>query len=315
MSLLVIKKFPDTSTLDYNYREWNRQFIYNNVILDGNYSNIYYPNHWTPLSVKFAFGGTEYYTMDNIRYGVDDNTYLILNKDTMYESHINSESPVNSFTLNFTEQFVQEVLHAVAANSHEALLDYPEARDKNPFNFFQKLYYMDSTVTRLASGIKKLVSNSYTDGFLVTEHLHEFLAYLFKIQMSTSKEVDLISSKKRSTRYELYNRLNYAKDYMYSNFSEKIDLDTLGRISSLSPHHFLRQFKINFGMTPHKFLTNRRLQTASDMLLNSEKSITEVCQSVGFESLSSFGILFKKHCKLSPEAYRIHFSKKSIFKQ
>jgi hypothetical protein len=36
MSLLVIKKFPDTSTLDYNYREWNRQFIYNNVILDGN---------------------------------------------------------------------------------------------------------------------------------------------------------------------------------------------------------------------------------------------------------------------------------------
>jgi AraC-like DNA-binding protein len=68
-------------------------------------------------------------------------------------------------------------------------------------------------------------------------------------------------------------------------------------------------------MTPHKFLTNRRLQAASDMLLNSEKSITEVCQSVGFESLSSFGILFKKHCKLSPEAYRIHFSKKSIFKQ
>ncbi len=112
MSVKVIKKFPDTSDFSYNYAEWNRQFLEQNVILNGRYSNIYYPSHWTPLSVKFAFGGNEHYIFDRMKYSVDDSSYLILNRDTVYESLIDSDKSVESFTLNFTPDFADEVFYS-----------------------------------------------------------------------------------------------------------------------------------------------------------------------------------------------------------
>jgi hypothetical protein len=139
MSVKVITKFPDINDFNYNYANWNRQFVEQNVILNGKFSYLYYPIHWTTLSLKFAFGGNEHYILDKMRYGVDDESYLILNRDTVYESLIESDRPVESLTLNFTSGFVDDVFYSTF-NPDNYLLDYPELRDRFPVNFFQKLY-------------------------------------------------------------------------------------------------------------------------------------------------------------------------------
>ena len=312
MSVKVITRFPNVAGL--NYKLWNRQFTEQNVILNAKYSYLYYPKHWTTLSLKFAFGGSEYYIFDNIKYGVDNNSYLILNCDSVYESLINSHTPVESLTLNFTSEFTCDVFNA-SFNEDSYLLDYPEVRDKNPVNFFQKLYAHDQTITEIINSIRSSVKNEGCSPNLLNEFMHQLLEHIFKTQLSASRQAEQIPSKKRSTRYELFNRLNLAKDYLSSNYSEKIELNDLGKIACLSPHHLLRKFRTAFGTTPHKFLTCIRLQKAKELVINTDKPITQICMEVGFDSLSTFGMLFKKYFSQSPENYRLAFVKKSILKQ
>lgn len=314
MSVKVIKIFPDVADFNYNYKAWNKQFLEQNVILNGKFSYLYYPVHWTSLSLKFAFGGSEYYTLDKMRYSVNDNSYLILNRDSIYESLINEEKPVETLTLNFTSEFVHDVFHSTF-NTDEYLLDYPEVRDKIPVNFFQKLYPNDKKMRRKIEPLRNIINQPDYDTKQVNEVLHTLLEYIFRTQLNESKQAELIESKKRSTKYEIYNRLHKAKDYINSNPGEKIDLELLAKVSFLSPHHLLRKFRSAFAITPHQYLTQVRLQKAKEMLINSPNPVTEICNDVGFESLSSFSMLFKKHFLQSPENYRLNFSKKSIFKQ
>ncbi|MCI0715766.1 MAG: AraC family transcriptional regulator, partial [Chlorobi bacterium] len=260
-----------------------------------------------------AFKGTEYYVIGNIKYGVDDTNYLITNHDTMYESYINSDSKVESFTLNFHKEFVLDVFNAFS-NSDEFLLDYPEIRDKNPVNFFEKLYPRNEKIILYLNRIKSLINRTEYDYAIINELLHIILDRLFHLQLKTYCDSEKIESKKKSTRLELYRRLNLAKDYVHSNFGRKIGLSDLAKISCLSSHHLLRKFKAVFGITPHQYLTFRRLEQAKYLLINSSKSVTEICLIAGFESLSSFGDLFKKKYLHSPYNFRKVHQKKSIFR-
>jgi AraC family transcriptional regulator len=306
MPVKIIRKFPDTSRTGFNFREWNKQFRTNNVIINAFVSSAYYSTHWTPLSLKCAFGGPEYYVTDKVKFAVDDSTYLILNDGTLYESFIESESRVESFTINFTREFVDEVFYSLT-NSDEILTDYPEIRDRIPVNFFEKLYPSRNGVANHLLNLRETVKSGTDNSAVLDEKMHLLLEYLFSEQVNTMKQLHLQDEKKKSTRLELFKRLNLAKDYMHSNYSEKIELSDLGRISNLAPHYLLRKFKKHFGITPHRYLTKRRLEAAKDKLTLSNKSVTEICNEVGFESLSSFGALFKKHYKLPPEKFKNTF--------
>lgn len=74
---------------------------------------------------------------------------------------------------------------------------------------------------------------------------------------------------------------------------------------------FLRKYKLLFGISPHKFLTERRLQEASRLLHHSYQTVTDICQQVGFESLGTFSYPFSKKYGFSPT----HFRKKGDFQE
>jgi len=312
MSIKVITKFPDMYDFSYNYREWNRQFVEQNIILNGRFSYLFYPEHWTTLSLKFAFGGIEQYILGDMKYSVESSHYLILNRDTMYKSLISSHKPVESLTLNFTSEFAEDVFYS-SFNNDEYLLDYPEVRDRHPVNFFQKLYRSDPHIQAMVNSLREKVKNSSADTALLNEFLHSILEHTFRTQLTESKLADSVSSIKRSTRVELYSRLCRARDYMTSNFTEPVDLNKLASIACLCPHHFLRKFKSSFGVSPHKFLTAVRLDHAKKMLEETSLSVTEICLSCGYESLSAFGELFRKSYGLWPDAYRKDHTKKVNF--
>jgi len=208
---------------------------------------------------------------------------------------------------------VEDVFYS-SFNSDKYLLDFPEVRDKYPVNFFQKLYVTDSVMSTYINNIRYVVNNKNCDTNMLNEILHGILEHTFRSQLSASKKADELKSVKRSTRIELFNRLNKAKDYIESNCHEPIDLDVLSKVSSLCPHHFLRKFKSYTGISPYQHLKQTRLTKAKTLLENTSLSVTEICQDCGYESLSSFSFLFKKTYNLSPENYRNLNRKKSIFK-
>jgi AraC-like DNA-binding protein len=100
----------------------------------------------------------------------------------------------------------------------------------------------------------------------------------------------------------LYRRIVQAKLYIDANFSQKIELDNIADEAFFSKYHFLRLFKKTYGRTPHQYLTRVRIENAMQLMRNGTP-VTEACEAVGFESLSSFSSLFKKIAGRSPSLY------------
>ena len=100
----------------------------------------------------------------------------------------------------------------------------------------------------------------------------------------------------------LYRRIVQAKLFIDNNYADDIDLDNIADEAYFSKFHFIRLFKNIYGKTPHQYLTSVRIEKAM-LLLRTNKAVSEVCLSVGFESLSSFGSLFKRIVGVTPSAF------------
>jgi AraC-like DNA-binding protein len=79
---------------------------------------------------------------------------------------------------------------------------------------------------------------------------------------------------------------------------------------------FPRIFTHLYRKTPHQYLTEKRLKRAKALLAKEGISISDVCNSVGFESLGSFSTLFKKLNGFAPQYYRnLAYLKKKLAKE
>jgi len=101
----------------------------------------------------------------------------------------------------------------------------------------------------------------------------------------------------------IYQRVVTAKLYIDDNFSEPIDLKDISEKAFLSRFHFHRLFTRIYRKTPHQYLTRKRIEKAKDLLAEN-KPVTDVCNEVGFESIGSFSVLFKKEIGFAPQYYR-----------
>jgi AraC-like DNA-binding protein len=91
--------------------------------------------------------------------------------------------------------------------------------------------------------------------------------------------------------------------YIEHHLAEHIPLATLARLARLSPYHFSRAFKQSFGVPPHRYHTNRRVERAKALLERHALSVTEIGQTLGFSETSSFTAAFRKTTGLTPSRY------------
>jgi len=83
-----------------------------------------------------------------------------------------------------------------------------------------------------------------------------------------------------------------------------LDIAHLADVASVSEAHFIRTFKATFGETPHRYLQRRRVERAMFLLRETERSITDICMDVGFNSLGTFSRTFRDIVGESPTTYR-----------
>ena len=98
-----------------------------------------------------------------------------------------------------------------------------------------------------------------------------------------------------------------AKDLADARYFEPLDVDDLASAAGLSRAHFSREFRRAFGEAPHSYLLTRRLERAAALLRSTDRSIADVCFSVGLQSVGSFTTSFKRMFGESPSAYREAF--------
>ncbi|MFY0731626.1 helix-turn-helix domain-containing protein [Pseudomonas sp. NFX15] len=98
-------------------------------------------------------------------------------------------------------------------------------------------------------------------------------------------------------------KLERAADYIREHCTQLLKLEDICEAAQLSPSYLIRAFKQHYGMTPHAFLVNRRIQFAQDQL-RSGKLIADVALEAGFADQAHFQRAFKQHLAATPGQYR-----------
>ena len=95
------------------------------------------------------------------------------------------------------------------------------------------------------------------------------------------------------------------KEVIASNLYEPLDLNQLAAMTGNSLATFKRKFKTLYHQPPAKFIRQKRLEKAQQLLVATQKNMVEICYVCGFDNPSSFSRVFKAEFGLSPSEYRV----------
>ena len=134
------------------------------------------------------------------------------------------------------------------------------------------------------------------EGSIYKRHLVHTAAFVL-----TEKGEKILPSKSTASGYQYAKR---AVEIINENFSEDISLSSVAAQLSVSPQYLSCVFKNSIGLNFSKYSNDIRLHRASKLLIETEESVTRICEICGFGNLSHFLRCFKNKFGLSPSAYR-----------
>ncbi len=102
----------------------------------------------------------------------------------------------------------------------------------------------------------------------------------------------------------LLRRLLRAKDRMDAASHEDWPVERLASVSGVSEAHFARSFKDAFGVPPHRYLLTRRIERAKALLRDTDQPIIDIMMETGWQSLGTFGRVFRDITGESPSELR-----------
>ena len=98
-----------------------------------------------------------------------------------------------------------------------------------------------------------------------------------------------------------------AKDLADARYFEPLGGDDLAGAAGLSRAHFSREFRRAFGESPLAYLLTRRMERAAALLRTTDRSVADICFSVGLLSVGSFTTSFTRTYGVSPTVYRARY--------
>jgi len=165
-----------------------------------------------------------------------------------------------------------------------------------------RIHFEDSVVWETAVKLKRAIENGQAKRTRYLSALSSVLA------------IELSRCDDNAARDTALNRGGLASwqkravvGYIEEHLGEQICLGTLARLARLSHHHFCRAFKQSFGVPPHQYHVQRRIEQAKLLLADRSISITDIGFTLGYSQTSSFSVAFRKNTGWTPSEYRKEF--------
>ena len=107
-------------------------------------------------------------------------------------------------------------------------------------------------------------------------------------------------------------RIRKVKQYIHDHAGGTIRLDELADLVGMSPSAFSGFFKRHTGRTVSDYLIDIKLGNAARLLVDTSKSISEICYESGFNNLSNFNRIFKARRGVTPREFRSLYKKNRV---
>ncbi len=280
----------------------------NNQISSETVKQAYYPEHVSNFSIKMVFSGNTTYNLGKRQLNLYPDSFLAINLGTTFSSKVDSSIPVSNLSISFAPSFLSD-FYKTQHKTHKELLDDPFNMEEISDSFFlETIYPFAGDMKYNIMHLKQQLEQEAPDDLLINEYLHHCLINYHKVY---TKEVTDKSEKlnflNNSTKVEILRRLTFAKEFINSNYNKKLELDDIAQSACLSVNHLLRTFKQAYGKSPHQYLIQVRIDRSKYLLKNTNYTINDIVEIIGFECPSSFIRLFKSLNRTTPGKYRMSF--------
>lgn len=130
----------------------------------------------------------------------------------------------------------------------------------------------------------------------------EVIDLIEEMQIDFATRMQNLNSKKGISKH-----IRHAINYIYDHLNEPITMESLARIEKLNPSYFSKLFTSEIGISTKKYILKAKLNTAKNMLEQSDYTLSDIALSLGFSSQSAFSNAFTKEYGITPGKYQKNY--------
>lgn len=226
---------------------------------------------------------------------------LIACKDLehVWEQHTCQSKSIREITIQFSPNlFSSEFLDKNQFVSIRQMLEKAQKGLSFSVDAIMRVYHILDNLATTQSGFYSVMSL-----FSILYELSVYVDTARVLSTSSFARINVQSDSRRVQSVQQYINVNYNKD---------IRLNDIASLVNMTPTAFSRFFKQRSGKTLSDYIIDIRLGYVTRMLIDTTKSVAEICYECGFNNISNFNRIFRKQKKCSPKEFRENYRKKKL---
>lgn len=230
----------------------------------------------------------------------DYDLVLITGKELehVWEQHECTSKDIREITIQFpADLFLENILCKNQFDSIRRMLERAQCGLSFPIQAIMKVY----------NRLDKLASEE--QGFYA---VLDFFCILYELSICEDARVLSSSSFAKIETFSDSRRVQKVQKYIALHYKEEIHLPRLADMVGMTPASFSRFFRLRTGKTLSDYIIDMRMGFATRMLVDSTRTVAEVCYDCGFNNLSNFNRTFKRKKGCSPKEFRENYRKKKL---
>jgi YesN/AraC family two-component response regulator len=171
-------------------------------------------------------------------------------------------------------------------------------QSKNKIVVFEKGHPVYATLSQyMQESYDEYISKDVCYKLPIRANIYLMMTSLLRYYCGSKNELDRMI-------YHNVMRLRPIINYITDHYKEKIYIDTLAEMITVSPDYFTKMFKDSIGKTPIDYINTLRINRAMQMLATTDTSVNDISDELGFSNSNYFHKIFKQYMETSPAAYR-----------
>lgn len=221
--------------------------------------------------IEYVTDGTGYVLADGKMNYVGKDTVYLLMAGEKHDYYADSEDPFNKIFLNISGEFCKQLILAYGLSG--------------------KHFFDGSGLKHAFEKIVEVISSEMPDSEMQTVLQGIFVEIISKLSVTVAE------NKHSEEALKL-------KNYLDSNISRLVSAGELAKTIFRSQDYCQKLFSREFGITPYAYQLERKIQTAKSLLADTDLSVGEIAEKLGYTDIHYFSNLFQKKCGCRPTEYR-----------
>lgn len=249
----------------------------------------------------YLLEGERYYFIDRQTYRVRKGSIVFIDQNQIHKTVGASNFYHDRILIQLSKEVLSSLFHVLG--HMEMSKDLPGCFGVLELNETGQQYV--ETVLFDIIGEMKQKKSGYE--YIIKAKVTELLIFILRCKKGeyTTYQVETVKTEKHKKVHEI-------AEYVNLNYMAHLSLEDISKHFYVSKSYLSRIYKEVTGFTVNEYINIVRIRKAKSLLENSDKSITEVSECVGYDSITYFEKVFKTYMEISPLKYRKNYKVKKI---